>query len=283
VTVNGEIVATYPDCGYTPIKASSVGGISIPTKQQIANDRFRPEGDPLCPGNASGCVINGNQWTGWAEWTEQDDSVGWGSNTAYGYVPAYPTNLTATYGYFTGWESTTTNCTQYILQPVLQFGGSPAGGGSGKWYIGVWFWGGPGQFFEGVSQVSPGDKIQYLMWLDPVASRYWTEIYDLNSAAYWDLYVGTGNCSMNRSFVTMEVSGNNPYLASCNQVPQSPSPYVDFFNITMTDFFGYSVTYNPGAAAPISYQAGAPLNSCGFAMWSGNFGGGFGYGSTLWQ
>lgn len=290
VSLNGSVIATYPDCGYRPIKGSEIAQARAANQ---AKRKAQPQSKAIpmtgeCPGNEYYCSVDGDEWSGWAEWTEQDPSSPnfYSGMYAYGYVPGRPSNDGATYGYFTGWESTTEGnyCDDYILQPVLQWGASPAGGYTGQWFIGVWYWSGPGQFYEGVSEVSPGDEIAYSMWADWDSGQYYVEIQDEDSGDWWYLYVPVNDCVMDRSFVTMEVAGDSPILSYCDQTPQSPQDYVDFWDITLYDQNWNPVTYSPNITQnPIASGAGAPLDTCGFAVWSGNFGGGYGYGSTLWQ
>jgi hypothetical protein len=246
-----------------------------------SNSRIRPE----CSGGASGCVVDGNEWSGWVEGAAQPlfFGDGWGVFESNAYVPeppSSPSQPAPTLGYWPAWESS--SCAG-ILQPVISLGESSVGGWPNEWGTSVWFWSNPGQFNEGISHAYAGDYITNLIELDPSNNEVYVEIWDNTQDTWWWLAINNGSCIWDQAYpAVMEVAGPNPpYLSSCNQVPSDPN-YFDFFNVLMYDRYYNEESYSPSNFVYVD-SAGSPLNTCGFNVWSGNFGSGYGYGSTLWQ
>ena len=146
VLVNGSIVAHYDPCAYRPVSAPG---------RPALNDA--PSTTP-----ASGDArMNGPAYGGWVENTYQSAPAGqsfdWVSSTMV--VPFAPTQQTGeTLYYFSGLQSSLDNDCG-ILQPVLQWGVSPAGGYCSPpwipcyWSVASWWWGGLVSFTVPESQL----------------------------------------------------------------------------------------------------------------------------------
>jgi hypothetical protein len=110
-----------------------------------------------------------------------------------------------------------------ILQPVLQWGISPAGGGN-YWAIANWFVSGDGQFFyDTLIKVNPGTRLQGVIKLTSVSNN----LYSYNSS-----FTGysTGLQINNTSELTTTYIGLEAYnINGCDEYPKDER--IKMFNI----------------------------------------------------
>ena len=125
---------------------------------------------PLQPGNvingaltsgAAAVPALGSGWIAYAGWTNNTGTPVSLLKTAWTVPPAPTTQSGQTVFLFNGIENAT-----MILQPVLQWGVSAAGGGN-FWAIGSWYASGPGghSFYSSLTQVAPGTQLVGTMTL----------------------------------------------------------------------------------------------------------------------
>jgi hypothetical protein len=144
VSLDGKVIAHYDPCPYAPVFDAA-----------ITDGPTGARGDVQGPGN----------YSGWVEYTQQNapsgDTWSWVEDTMW--VPPAPAQTSGTLYYFPGLQPSISNpaggCG--ILQPVMQWGGSPAGGGS-YWSIGAWWWsvnGSNNGYHSGLSTVSTNDQV----------------------------------------------------------------------------------------------------------------------------
>jgi len=150
VTLNGALVAHYGAC---------------PEKPVITRPSARTESEP---------VPAGNGWVVASEWglpLSASDNIDLMSGTWT--VPQYPLNNGALIYIFNGIEP---QGGAWILQPVLQYGTSPAGGGN-YWGIASWLVGGDEYAFHSpLETVYPGDSIFGYTKMTAISGStpYWT-------------------------------------------------------------------------------------------------------------
>lgn len=238
VTMDGALIAHYDACTEQPV-------VTRPRKrtQSLANP----------PGT-------GNGWVEASEWDiplSSSDDIDYLGNTWT--VPSYPSMDGALIYLFNAIEPSSG---EWILQPVLQFGVSPAGGGN-YWAIASWLVGSDGYaFYSPLETVNPGDLIFGSTGLNSISGNtfYWkVGAKDETTGAY--------------SWITAHVSGQHwtwayagvleAYnVSSCSQFPASGK--VTFKNSVVDHGFPYldKVPGNGWVGAIYSY--GGP--SCRFAV-----------------
>jgi hypothetical protein len=178
-------------------------------------------------------------------------------------VPAAPAQATSeTLYYFSGLQSTLDgNCG--IIQPVLQWGVSPAGGGS-FWSVASWWWGWTGQFRSpSVTRVNVGDKITGYLTTTTAANAWAVSAYNQNGTQLSKITLTT-SCRWNQAFpAVFEVDTSHP-ITNCSQISKD---YIDFSNIALYDGFPtYNlVTYSPTKQFPI----GSNGPGCGWGIGTG--------------
>jgi hypothetical protein len=247
VLMDGRVIAHYDPCPYKPIYGGAAEGPTTPQRG----------------------ALQGPGYVGWVENTQQLAPPTNGAPGGFDWVsadmivpgaPALQNTLTLYLfpALVSGASSGgATGCG--ILQPVLQWGGSPAGGGS-YWSIGSWWWstgGGNNGFHSGVSAVSTGDRINGVMHLAGYSSPFskWAiYAYDTNTGANQTLNVSSGQCEYNVAYpVALEVQ--NGSLTSCSQVP---SGSMAFENISL-----YAATSSWSSFTPVPYS---PANVYGIGL-----------------
>jgi hypothetical protein len=266
VSLNGQVLAHYDPCPYAPVLS-------------FAN--------PTASGSSAQNGVRGPAaFVGWVEDTTQTapafTNPWWDQISATMIVPPAPTQATPeTLYYFPGLISTISpqpanGCG--ILQPVLQWGGSPAGGGS-YWTIGSWFWSVGGinnGYHTPLSTVSVGNSIAgTLTMVDPLPTSYWyIDAYDTSTHVGQAMYAYTSTCQYNVAYpATFETA--NGGLSDCNQVPYN---YVNFLNITLDIPAGSWNSYYQWPYSPTNEnRIGSNPPSCGWAI------GNSGSQTTLWQ
>jgi hypothetical protein len=124
-----------------------------PRPGNVANGEPTPAADAV-PSLGSG-------WIAYAGWTNNTGTPVSLLKTAWTVPPAPTTQSGQTVFLFNGIENAT-----MILQPVLQWGVSAAGGGS-YWAIGSWYASGPAghSFYSSLTQVAPGAQLVGTMTL----------------------------------------------------------------------------------------------------------------------
>jgi len=149
------------------------------------------------------------------------------SFTATWNVPTAPTGRNAqTIFTFTGLEGTYKE-NLYILQPVLQFGSSGAGGGY-YWGIASWWAFGTSGFFSPLKAVSAGNIIAGAMVFNPRNTTWTVASVDTTSGARSVLNVHLTNTQTQYAYVALEVVN----VASCSDYPTGT---VNYENIVMSD------------------------------------------------
>jgi hypothetical protein len=243
VSLNGVPVAHYEPCAYTPIAASGVEGTRVDGSDVAAT--------PASVGSGNGPASYGGWVEDTVQFTPSSQVISWLNENFY--VPYPPSQNGATLYYFPGLQSTVTSPCG-ILQPVLQYGVSPAGGGN-YWAIGSWWWSVPWQYHTGLSQVNTNDEIFGEMSTSGACSpncgfHYLVKAEDTNSGAIQQFYANS-SCQWNAVFpAVFEVDTGHP-LSNCNQLPAS----------VQTSFTGLQMWTGPATAPWTAYNsmAYAPL------------------------
>lgn len=228
IVQNGQIIDHYEACSYSDIPASGFTAV----------------------GPAS--------YGGWVEDTYQyaPSSYTFDVLGSYGVVPAAPTQDGATLYYFPGLVSTITgNCG--ILQPVLQWGVSPAGGGN-YWALADWWWSNPNKGYSSLLKVNPGDTLALTM--DSNGSTWYVTAFDETTNQSVSKTFNVGSCQFNLAYpAVLEVDTGFP-VTNCNQFAHN---VLNFYDIFLTATNGQQQTYSPTNQYPI----GSTL-SCGFGIGS---------------
>jgi len=200
VTLKGKVIAHYDACPEAAISTRHTA--SAPNK----------------PGHVPGPPFNG-----WVEDSQQNLSLGGGDNIdledGYFYVPNAPSSYTGqTIFLFNGIAPAAQN---FIIQPVLQYGPSAAGGGK-SWAIASW----AGPLSNGNYLHSPLEGVNagnvlfgFTEQTAPASSlNYFVEAYDTTTGAYSYLNVSSSGIQWSDAYEgVLEVYNVN----ACNQLPSS--------------------------------------------------------------
>jgi hypothetical protein len=137
----GAVLARYDPCGYKPTLKFGTQVHESPAASSTTQ--------------TSSPTVNG--WVSWVKQTIPSGSTTWNFLATGITVPPDPIRRTGQLlYYFNGLEPSNGN---RIVQPVLQWGSSPAGGGN-YWAIASWIvWGDGRAYHTGISQVNVGDYI----------------------------------------------------------------------------------------------------------------------------
>lgn len=238
VTLNGAFIAHYDAC---------------PEKAIVTRPRKRTQSLPNPPGTGNG----------WVEDSQWDIPLGPGDNIDYmgntWTVPSYPSSGGALIYLFNGIEPASGD---WILQPVLQFGVSPAGGGN-YWAIASWLVGANGYYFYSpLEPVNPGDVIFGSTGLNGVSGntlKWKVGVKDETTGAY--------------SWISAYISGEQwtwayagaleAYnVSSCSQFPASGK--VTFKNSVVDHGFPYFNKVSGNGWVGAIYSYGGPR--CHFAV-----------------
>ena len=227
VTLKGQVIAHYEPCSEAP----------IPTRHLNAN---KTPGQPP-------------SFNGWVEASQENVSLGSSDNidwmSGYFYVPNNPSVNGGLIYLFNGIEPSSQN---WILQPVLQYGSSPAGGGN-YWGIASWLVGTGGAWHSPLERVNAGDKLWG--YTEQTGSSngtlYWTsEAYDLTNNAYSYINASTWGLHWNWAYEgVLEVYGVN----TCSQLPSSGYAY--FYSSSVDHGYPYYYGVSPAFYGAV-YQSG---------------------------
>jgi len=239
ITLEGSIVAHYDACPEEPISTRPYHG-AVPQYTDT-------------PGTGNG----------WVEAVQEEVSLGSGDNIdkiqGTWTVPSDPSTNGGLVYMFNGLEPTTENL---IIQPVLQYGATSAGGdiGGNYWVIASWMVGKNALHSPG-ERVNPGDTIQGTINVTSVSGgKINWEIHakDTTSGAYSDQAVWTSGYTWNWAFSgVLEAYG----ITSCNDLPASHSD--EFKGNTVDHGYPSFKSVSPGWFGA-TYPYGGP--ACGFSQ-----------------
>ena len=214
VTLNGALIAHYDACPEKPI-------ITRASAHTDSNSTHAPG--------------TGNGWVESSSWNiplSSSDNIDYLGNTWK--VPSYPSMNGALIFLFNGIEPASE---AWILQPVLQYGVSPAGGGN-YWAIASWLVSANGNaYVSPLETVYPGDTIFGATGLNSVSGStlYWkTEAKDETTGAYSWLTAHVSNQHWTLAFAGVLEAYN---VSSCSQFPASGK--VTFKNSVVDHGFPY--------------------------------------------
>jgi hypothetical protein len=261
VTLNGQLIAHYEQCKYPPVYSPGPFGSKGPTS------------DGGGPGS-----------TGAIEYAEQNATISDPFDKIYGYmnVPSAPTVNGSTLYYWQGLQSGEFSPPPYgcgILQPVLQWGSSPAGGGN-YWGMAAWWWGtsysGGNDYPNGYySTLQTGMAVGDALALEMI-------IYNFSGVPYWLVYmIDTNNeslytelgvpdeCPYDNYLVAFENQGGN--LTNCFQMPIETDFYhIQLFTGEPGNIYAANLVspYAPGSCWPASQHGAAHCNTstCFFSI-----------------
>ncbi|MGB9235047.1 MAG: hypothetical protein WCC04_11575 [Terriglobales bacterium] len=241
VTLNGALVAHYDACPEAPV---------------VTRPRGRTANLASAPGT-------GNGWVEASEWDvplSSSDNIDYMGGTWT--VPSYPSSDGALIYLFNGIEPASG---EWILQPVLQYGVSPDGGGN-YWGIASWLVGNNYAFVSPLEPVYPGDSIFGSTGLNNVSGStlYWkVAAKDETTGAYTWITAHVSNQHWTWAFAGVLEAYN---VTSCSQFPSNGRAT---FNHSLVDHgFPYldKVPGNGWAGAIYSY--GGPR--CHFMVVAGS-------------
>ena len=236
ITLEGSIVAHYDACPEEPISTRPRHGV-VP--------QYTDE-----PGTGNG----------WIEAVQEDVSLSSGDNidkiVGTWTVPSDPSTNGGIIFIFNGLEPTTENV---IIQPVLQYGSSAAGGGN-YWAIASWLVNSTNAYFSPLETVNVGDTIQGNTYIKSTSGgklNWEIKATDTTSGAYSNLGAYSSGYTWNWAFSGVLEAYN---ISSCKNLPASHS---DEFKGNTVDH-GYP-SFNKVTAGwyGATYSYGGP--ACGFA------------------
>ncbi len=237
VTLNGALIAHYDACPEKPII----------TRPSVLTE--------------SAAVPAGNGWVEASRWDlplSSSDNIDYMSGTWT--VPSYPSENGATIFIFNGIEPQD-DAEGWILQPVLQYGASAAGGGN-YWAIASWLVGNDYAFFSPLETVYPGNSIfGYTELLSTSGSTlYWTvSVKDKTTGVYSFINVHGSVQHWTWAFAAVLEAYN---VTSCSQFPANDR--VTFNNSTVDHGFPYYDVESGDGWVGAIYSYGGP--SCGFMV-----------------
>lgn len=258
VVLNKTVVAHHEPCAHVPIRTFPSKGAA--TVSPIPKRQTPPQGP--------------SSYSGWVEYTSQYAPTNEVISNIYGTmdVPTNPTQNGATLYYFQSLESTVdNNCG--IIQPVLQWGVSPAGGGN-YWSVGAWWWSNSNQYHSGLTRHYTGEHIFFNIFKP--GSGNWGICIGTTSNPQEQCITPTTSCRFNWAQpAVLEVDNGYP-ITSCNQLSRNVA---NMYNIYMSH--GYPslglLDYSPSRIYPVLSNSQAPL--CGWNIGSTNLA----HSSTLWS
>jgi hypothetical protein len=177
-----------------------------------------------------------DEYNGWIEWVSCTTSVFVHYFYAEWVVPPPPGSSGSTIYIFNGIMNGPFSglvSGAYIIQPVLQWGPSPAGGGD-YWALAVWYVLGDCYWrYSSLIQVSPGDKIAGLIMHDGILpSNPWIiEARDLTTGQSTSMTISGASLPLSIfQYVTLTLEGYN-----INSASSLPGP-IEFKNVAIKRF-----------------------------------------------
>jgi hypothetical protein len=238
ITLAGSIVAHYDPCPEAPISTRPVHGVA-----PLYTD---------APGTGNG----------WIEAVLEEVSLSKGDNIdkieGTWTVPSDPSTNGGLVYMFNALEPTSENL---IIQPVLQYGATSAGGdiGGNYWVIASWMVGSNALHSPG-ERVNPGDTIQGTVYITSVSGgklNWEIAAKDTTSGAWSDQGVWTSGYTWNFAFSGVLEAYN---ITSCNDLPASHSD--EFKGNTVDHGYPSFKSVTPGWFGE-TFSYGGP--SCGFS------------------
>jgi hypothetical protein len=229
VLLKGRVIAHYDLCSEAPIS----------TRHTASENK---------PGHNPGTPFNG-----WVEDSQEglslnsSDNIDWESGEFY--VPNAPSSNGGTIFLFNGIAPTAQN---WILQPVLQYGPSAAGGGN-YWAIASWFVGTGGAWHSPLVTVNSGNTLYGYSEQTGNSNGvvdYTSEAKDLSTGAYSWISIWSSGLHWTVAYEgVLEVYNVN----SCSQLPSSNYAY--FFDNYVYHGYPYFDYVSPGFAGDV-FQSG---------------------------
>jgi len=235
VMLKGKLFAHYEACSEAPVSTRHLAKDIKPVTE------IQPLGH-----------VPGPPFSGWVEDSQESlslaasDNIDWESGEWY--VPSAPSVSGGLIYFFNGIAPTAQD---WILQPVLQYGVSPAGGGN-FWGIASWFVGTGGAWHSPLETVNAGDTLYGFTEQTATGStlNYTSEAGDLTTGAYSYLNIWSSGLHWTVAYEgVLEVYGVN----SCSQLPASGYAYF-FDNYVYNGYPGY--TYDSPAFVGSVFQSG---------------------------
>lgn len=232
VMLKGKLFAHYDACSEAPISTRHPASAELKSLKQAPVPSFN----------------------GWVEDSQESLSLGSSDNIDWESgewtVPSNPSVNGGTIFFFNGIAPTAQD---WILQPVLQYGVSAAGGGN-YWAIASWFGGGPsGTYYHSpLVTVTPGDTLYGYSEQTASGSTldYNSEAYDLTSGAYSWISIWSSGLHWTVAYEgVLEVYNVN----SCSQLPASDYAYF-YDNYVYNGYPGYN--YDSPAFVGEVFQSG---------------------------
>lgn len=243
VTLNGTLIAHYDACTEAPIS----------TRHQAESTNATARQNP----GVNGWVEASQENLSWLSSTDNIDNM-----SGEWYVPNHPAVNGALIYIFNGIEPASQN---WILQPVLQYGYSPAGGGY-YWGIASWLVSSGGYAFHSpLEAVNAGDKLWGGTWQTGVSggTLHWeSKAYDYNTGANSWITAWTSGLHWTWAYEgVLEVYGVN----SCSQLPSSGYAY--FFDNYVDHGYPYFDYVSPAFWGAVYQTGGLP---CYFSTYANN-------------
>jgi len=208
VIKDGAVIAHYEPCSEAPVSTRHMASEQDPAIAPGHEPTIKSGRAPVPSFN--GWVADAQEYLS----LSASDNIDWESGEFV--VPNNPSVNGGTIFLFNGIEPTGEN---WILQPVLQYGPSAAGGGN-YWAIASWFVGTGGAYYSPLETVYPGDTIYGRTQQTGTGSTltYTTEASDLRTGAYSYINVYSTGLHWTWAFAgVLEVYNVN----SCSQLPSS--------------------------------------------------------------
>lgn len=203
------------------------GSLSIMRLKPETNEYFVKEHHEPCPHALRNATAQTALPNGWAAYTVWQAGIVMDSYGGIWSVPPTPSvKAVQTLFLFTGFQNSffAANAAGVsIIQPVLQWGTSAAGGGQ-YWAIASWFVGGAHTVYSDLKQVSTGDTIVGNMTLNASTQKWAIVTNDTTSGVTTSISVSTQVTEID-AFVTLEVYG----VTACGDYPNGSDTFSDLF------------------------------------------------------
>jgi hypothetical protein len=209
----------YPkSCVHHVDDPAAIVDVKDPMKMAILYSNGSVRSIPRCHSDPKPISFQQNGWVAYAVWGASAPVTMY---NGYWTVPGIPVQEEAqTLFLFTGLQNAYAGKERQgvsIIQPVLQWGPSEAGGGN-YWSIASW-WVGANVFYSPLKQVNTGDRLYGTMGYN--ANKTWSiTAHDMNTGTTTTLNVNVGVDEL-WAFVTLEVYG----VATCGDYPNGDTEF----------------------------------------------------------